>query len=326
MLIFNGTENIEEAISRPIITVGNFDGVHIGHLCVIEMVVERARNVGGSSVVMTFDPHPRTFFNPDSPVPMITTRDQKRELIENLGVDVLIEQPFDNDFASLTAEDFVVKTLLDKVGAVELIVSHKFKFGRHAAGDVDLLAKLAKEHGFALTLIGNLLFRDTLVASSFIRETIDSGEMELATSLLGRPYRIEGDVYPDTKRGTELLNCPTSNVRPENELIPATGIYASAVALEGRRIPAATYIGDRPTFEGDKRVIETHLLDFSGSLYGQRIGVEFFKKMREDMKFESIGDLQRQIGTDIRQIREYLHRHATDPNIQPLHWSEGGEN
>ena len=322
MLIIEGTESLSEDITRPILTVGNFDGVHIGHLCVIEMVVERARNVGGNSVVMTFDPHPRTFFNPDSPVPMITTREQKRELIEKLGVDVLIEQPFDNDFASLSAEDFVVKILLEKLGTTELIVSQKFRFGRHAAGDIELLGKLAKEHGFAFTLIGNLLFRDTLVSSSFIRETIDSGEMELATSLLGRPYCIEGDVYPDTRRGTELLNCPTSNVRPYNELIPAKGIYASAVALDGERIPAATYIGDRPTFEGDKRVIETHLLDFHGSLYGQRIGVEFFKKMREDIKFASIGDLQKQINTDIRQIREYLHRHAGDPNIQPLHWPE----
>jgi len=159
-----------------------------------------------------------------------------------------------------------------------------------------------------------------VVSSTFIRGAIASGELELAAGLLGRPYRIEGEVYPDTRRGTELLNCPTSNVRSYNELIPPKGIYASAVILDDERLPAATYIGTRPTFEGQRLVVETHLLDFSGTLYGQSIGVEFFKKMRDDRKFSSVEELQRQIDRDIKQIRDYLLRHCDDPIIQPLQW------
>ncbi len=322
MIIYNGFDEISRPPEGSVVTIGNFDGVHIGHKQVINLVVERARQAGGKSVVITFSPHTRAFFSPDKALPMITTLDQRIELISRLGVDVLVVQTFNLDFAAITAEDFVNKLLLDRLAVSRLIVSSKFRFGKDAGGDVEMLNKMAGEHGFDVEEIEDVRYRYTFVSSSFIRQAIAKGEMEMVMGLLGRPYRITGKVYPDTRRGTELLNFPTSNISPENEIIPVTGIYASAVDVGEKRYPAATYIGTRPTFEGEKLVIETHLIDFHGSLYGQTISIDYFKKMREDIKFDSVEALKNQITIDVQQIREYLSRHADDHLIQPIDWPE----
>ncbi|HUX07635.1 MAG TPA: bifunctional riboflavin kinase/FAD synthetase [Acidobacteriota bacterium] len=322
MKIYHGFEEITVPPKGAVVTIGNFDGVHIGHQQVIGLAVERARKAGGTSVVVTFSPHTRAFFSREKALPMITSLNQRIELIGRIGVDILVVQPFNSEFAEITHEDFVVKLLLNKLAVERLIVSSKFRFGKGAGGNVEMLRKMAGEHGFKVEEIDDVRYRYTFVSSSFIRQAIAKGEMELVMGLLGRPYRISGSVYPDTHRGTELLSFPTSNVSPDNELIPVKGIYASAVQVDKTRYPAATYIGTRPTFEGDKLVIETHLIDFQGSLYGQTISVDFFKKMREDIKFDSVEALKAQITKDVKQIREYFSRHADDQLIQPINWPE----
>lgn len=324
MKVFNGIGEIGERMERPVLTVGNFDGVHIGHRRVIDLVVERAREIGGTSIVMTFDPHSRVFFNPDAYEPMLTTLEKRLALIESLGAEVVVIQRFDERFASMDADDFVVKLLVERLGIAELFVSAKFAFGRGAAGNVALLERAAGEHGFKLNVVENVHFRHSLVSSSFIRRAVLNGEMELAMRMLGRPYAISGAVYADTQRGTDLLSCPTSNIRPENELIPIEGIYAGAAKIGGDRFPAATYIGTRPTFEGENLVIESHLLDYSGLLYDRTISLEFFKKIRDDMKFPTPAHLQAQIDRDIAEVRAYFKRRKDEPAVRTLTWP-GGE-
>lgn len=320
MKVINGIGEIDERLARPVLTVGNFDGVHIGHGHVIGLVVERARKIEGTSVVMTFDPHSRVFFDPDSHEPMITTLEQRLELIESLGPEAVIIQRFDERFASMDADDFVVKLLVEQLGIAELFVSAKFTFGRGAAGNVALLERAAGEHGFKLNVVENVHFRHSLVSSSFIRRAVLNGEMELAMRMLGRPYAISGVVYADTQRGTDLLSCPTSNIRPENELIPINGIYVGAAKIGDDRFPTATYIGTRPTFEGEKLVIEAHLLGYSGSLYGRVISLEFFKKIRDDKKFPTPAHLQAQIDRDIAEVMAYFKRRKDEPTVKTLNW------
>lgn len=321
MKIFRGVNSLKEKIDSPVLTIGNFDGVHIGHQEIIEKTVEKAKSINGSSVVMMFDPHPRTFFNPGSPQKQITTLEQRVHFIENLGVDYLIVQVFNKQFSEITAGDFVKRILVKKLNMAEVIISNKFKFGKNAEGNVDLLKSLSSKFGYTLTAIENRLFRHTVVSSSFIRQSIVDGEMEIARLMLGRPYSIFGEVYPDTQRGTSLLNTPTSNIKPDNDLIPAFGIYASVVNLAEGRYPSATYIGTRPTFNGTDLVIETHIIGFNGSLYGKRISIEFYKKTRDDKKFEHLSELLHQIKKDVQDVLDYLQRHKDDPHFTDLIWN-----
>lgn len=320
MKIYNGIKDITENIKNPVLTIGNFDGVHIGHLEVIEKVVKRAKTINGTSLVKIFDPHPRTFFSPDSPQHLINTIEQRLEIFKNLGVDAVIVQPFNKEFASLEAVEYVSKYLVDKLKIKEIHVSSKFRFGTRALGTTQLLEVMSENNGFKVVLTENKFFRHTVVSSTFIRNLILEGEMELARFMLGRAYTIWGEVYPDTQRGTNLLNTPTSNVTIENDLIPSHGIYAGAITLPDGKYPAATYIGTRPTFEGDKLVVESHILGFSGNLYGERLGVELFKKIRKDKKFNHLHELLAQIQEDIEHVKEYLQRHKDDPQLGQLTW------
>ena len=320
MKIYKGIEAIESPLKHPVLTIGNFDGVHIGHQDVIHRVVKQAQKSNGISVVMVFDPHPRTFFNPDNPQRQITTLEQRIDLIEKLDVDAVIVQPFDKAFAELEAETFIREHLARQIGVKELFVSSKFRFGHNAAGNIDMLRALADELGYTVEPVENVHFRHTVVSSSFIRQSILDGEMELARWMLGRPYTIYGEVYPDTQRGTSLLNTPTSNIKPENELIPSLGIYAGTVKIDGTIYPAATYIGTRPTFDGADTVFETHLIGFDGTLYGQRIAVALLKKTRGDMKFDHLSDLLNRIRQDIIDVRAYMEKHKDDPHLKGVTW------
>lgn len=320
MRIIEGLSDVSSPFERPVIAVGNFDGVHIGHVSVIELVRQRSAEIDGTSVVITFNPHPRSFFNPECHEPMITTLEQRIELIGHLGVDVLIIQPFNRDFASMPAKKFVENVLVKRLGIAEIFVSGKFRFGIGASGDVGLLERMAAKYGFKVEVIDNIQFRHKVVSSSFVRQVLLKGEMDVAMRLLGRPYSISGRVYSDTQRGTEVLHFPTCNIQPVNELIPATGIYAGAVLYSGVRYPAATYIGRRPTFGGGETVVETHILDFSADLYDKQISIEFFRKIREDMKFDSPSALQAQIEADIEEIKSFLLRHEKDPDFPRLAW------
>ena len=320
MKVYRGINEITEDLKDPVLTIGNFDGVHIGHVEVIEKVVKRATEIGGTSVIKVFDPHPRTFFTPNTPQRLISTMEQRLSIFEQLGVDVVIVQPFNQEFASLEALAFIEEYLVKKIKIKEIHVSSKFRFGKGASGTIQLLEEMADKYNYKVVLTENQFFRHTVVSSTFIRNLILEGEMELARFMLGRPYTIYGNVYPDTQRGSTLLNTPTSNVTIENDLIPSHGIYAGAIDLHDGRYPAATYIGTRPTFEGDKLVIESHILGFSGNLYGERLGVELFKKIREDKKFQHLHDLLAQIQLDIVHVKEYLQRHVDDPQLGHLIW------
>ena len=319
-MIVRNIKDLGSPLAKAVVTIGNFDGVHIGHRKVLNLVVQRAGEVGGTSVALTFSPHPREFFDTEFHEQMITTMEQRLELIESLGVDYLIIQEFDKELASMPPKRFVSDILVGKLGAIEVCVSGKFRFGNKASGDVKLLNELAVEHGYKVISVENAQFRHSVVSSSFIRGVLLKGEMDIAMKMLGRPYCIVGTVYPDTKRGTRILKFPTSNVRPENELIPPTGIYASSVVHADVRLPAATYIGSRPTFGGGKRVIETHIIGFSGSLYDSKISVEFYRKIREDIKFETPEALQAQIAADVEDIIAFLGRHRVDPEFPVMKW------
>lgn len=321
MKIIEGSSRFDKQDKPLILTIGNFDGVHIGHQKTIRMAIEAAREQNGHSAVMLFDPHPRTFFNPSSPQQLITTIEQRKDLIEELGIDLLIIEPFDASFAKLPPAEFIEEILVERLGVSTLYVSSKFRFGKDAAGDISLLQS-SGEGTFTVAPVENVYFRHTVVSSSFIRSAILDGEMELVRHMLGRPYTLSGEVYPDTQRGSSLLNTPTSNIKPVNDLVPALGIYASVVELNGIRYPSATYIGTRPTFDGQHVVIETHLVGFDGSLYGKEISIELFKKNRADARFTHLRDLLKQIRTDIDEAIGYLRRHREDPQVGELNWEE----
>ena len=325
MKIFHSVDDIAEKFKHPIITIGNFDGVHLGHQEVLAKLVEKAKIQNGTSIVMLFDPHPRTFFNPDQPQKQITILERRVKLIEKLGIDVIIVQAFNKEFANISAEAFIKEMLIDKIGVKEIFVSSKFRFGKNAAGNIQLLETLSNQCGFNLDLVDNIQFRHTVVSSSFIRRSIQDGEMEIARLMLGRPYTLYGEVYPDTQRGTTLLDTPTSNIKPDNDLVPSHGIYAGSLEVDGKRHPAATYIGSRPTFGGSSVVVESHIIGFEGNLYGKTVKVELFKKIGKDKKFTHLSDLLNKIKTDIEDAKAYLMKHNKDDQLGNLDWGRSSD-
>jgi riboflavin kinase/FMN adenylyltransferase len=322
MKIFEGSASFSEYPENIVLTIGNFDGVHLGHQETIKRTIDHASELNCKSAVMIFDPHPRTFFNKNKPQRLITTLEQRLELFKELGIDIAIVETFNDDFSNLSASEFVKTVLVNRLKVQHLIVSSKFRFGSQATGTVTTLLNESEKYGFEVTTIDNIYFRHTVISSSFIRNAILDGEMEIVRFMMGRPYTLKGVVYSDTQRGTNLFNTPTSNIKPENDLVPALGIYASVFEMNDIRYPAATYIGTRPTFEGKDLVIETHIIGFDGDLYGKHMTVELFRKTRGDEKFTHLSDLLHQIKADIKDCVEYLNRHKNDPQVGELQWPE----
>lgn len=313
MRVVRGSEKIGEPLVGSALTVGNFDGLHVGHRAIMGTVIRRAHALGGPAVVYTFDPHPRKVLRPDRAPRLLTTLEQKLELLDAEGVDVVIVEPFTLEFARFPAERFVREILHRRIRPREVYVGYDFHYGRDREGSMRTLTELGPRLGFAVTIIPEVTVRGQDVNSSRIRLLLKEGQVEDAALLLERPYAVRGRVALGDQRG-RTLGFPTMNLDPESEILPAPGVYAGHVCFldqgepaAGSVWPAVTNVGRRPTFEANAPVLaEAHLLDFEGDAYGRRIDLSFEYLLRGEEKFEDVGALKAQIGRDVEAARERL--------------------
>ena len=307
-----GLASLGRVLRRPVLTVGNFDGIHVGHRAILDTVVERARAHDGEAVVHTFDPHPRKVLHPDRAPKLLTTLEQKLELLEAAGVDVVIVEPFTLEYARTPADVFIREHLYGRIAPVEVYVGYDFHFGRDREGSMRLLTELGPRLGFAVTIIPEVTVDAGDVNSTRIRQLLSEGEVERAGSMLQRSYAIRGLVAKGHQRGREL-GFPTANLQSENEVLPAPGVYAGWARVLGggddTRHPAVTNVGRRPTFEDEGGVVaEAHLIDFEGDLYGKRIEVGFDHHLRAEQRFDGVEALRAQIAEDVASARRLTAR------------------
>ena len=313
MEVVRGSAQIERELRRPVLTIGNFDGLHLGHRAIMRTVVERARAHRGEAVVYTFEPHPRKVLQPERAPALLTTIDQKLELLAACGVDVTILEPFDAAFAQVSPEVFVRDYVHARIRPVEVYVGYDFHYGRDREGSMRLLTETGPRLGFAVTIIPEVTVGERDVNSTRIRELLGEGEVAEAAVLLGRPFSVRGVVRRGDARG-HGLGFPTANLRPENEVLPAHGVYAGWLRVLGRgedavRHPVVTNVGVRPTFEdGQGLLAEAHLLDFEGDLYGERVELAFAERIRGERRFDGPEALKQQIARDVEQARRLLGR------------------
>jgi len=281
-----------------VVTVGTFDGVHRGHQAILDYLLHRAEERGGPSTLISFDPHPRSVVH-GADVPLLTTVEERGEILQRLGLDRFVVVPFTPKFATLTARDYVRTVLVEGVGLQEITVGYDHRFGKGREGDVDLLREMGEGIGFDVDVIPAQQVGDDVVSSSAIRDRITDGEVEEARRLLGRPYRLSGTVERGEGRG-RTLGFPTANLHlSHGKAVPAIGVYATLVDLpDGSSLRGMLNIGRRPTFDGMDVTVEVHLLDFEGDLYGANLTVQFVQRLRDERKFDSPDALAVQLSKD----------------------------
>lgn len=304
MTIIYKLEELEKPLRNPVLTIGNFDGVHKGHLALFGKVKERAESIGGQSAVMTFDPHPAKVMMPENSPLLITPTHQKLKLIEEAGIDVVFCLSFNKEFAAISAQDFVRTILVAKIGVKELVVGYDYAFGYAREGNISLLREMGDRLGFAVHVVEPVRLDHTLVSSTSIRKMVQEGNLSGAKDLLGRDYQICGKVVRGMNRGGKLLGFPTANLELVDELIPKKGVYAVKVLVDDKTYYGLTNIGYNPTFGQGPFSVETHILDFSGDLLGKTVRVNFIERIRDEKAFETVKDLERQITQDVFRARE----------------------
>jgi len=307
MRLFHGTENAK--IARPtVLTLGVFDGLHLGHQLIMKTIVERARATGAVPTVITFDPHPRALLHPESAPPLLQTFDQKIEALGVLGIEQTIVIHFDQNFAQIRAEDFLRSVIAERLHAKEVYLGCGFAFGHGREGNIELLRTVSQSLGFFADEVPELRLRGRRISSSRIRELLQQGQVNLARRMLGRPYGVEGRVVRGAERGA-TLGFPTANLHPQNRVIPRNGVYVTATLIDGQWRRSVTNIGTRPTFgSADESSIETFVMNWSGDLYGDVARVRFLHRLREEKKFGSIEELKFQIERDVSRAQNYFER------------------
>lgn len=315
MRIIHGTRHLEAPFASSVLTIGNFDGVHRGHQALVQRVVELAKAKGLPAVVMTFEPHPVKVLYPDRKLHRIFDLDDLAEQLQGLGVDVLVIEPFSREFSQLPPERYLTEWIFRPFSPETLIVGYDFSFGANRQGSIDFLKEHASPLGVKVEVIPPVKVGDVLVSSSRIRQVVESGDVGLATLLLGRSFYVKGLVEKGAGRG-RTIGVPTANVRATSETLPGRGVYAGWARVRGERWPAAVNVGYNPTFVDVHPAglsIEAHLIGFppagkSGDLYGESIAIEFVDRLREEKKFANVDALIQQIQSDIAEARARLNR------------------
>ncbi len=317
MKIFHGTENAN--IQRPtVLTLGVFDGLHLGHQRIMETVVERARAVDAVPTAITFDPHPRAVLHPESAPPLLQTLDQRLANLEVLGIEQAIVIPFSRHFASLPAEEFLEAIVHDRLQAKEVYLGKGFAFGKSRGGNIELLRTMASELGFVADEVAEVQLRGQRVSSSKIRDLLAEGRVNLARRMLGRPYGVEGVIIRGNRRG-HTIGFPTANLKPHNRVIPKYGVYATATLVDGSWRRSITNIGVRPTFETEAEPsIETYIFDLDQDLYGDVLRVRFLHRIRDERKFDGIGELKAQIQKDTGTALKYFAHEGVQNMLEIL--------
>jgi len=288
-----------------VVTVGNFDGVHLGHQRVLGTVHELARQAHCKSAVLTFFPHPARVLRPKEAPPLLMTLDQRVDAIRQLGIDTAFILRFDMQLAAVSAEDFVRRYLVEMLRARTVLVGGNFRFGHRQAGDVKLLVQLGERWGFDVKTLPPVIKDGIVVSSTAIRGALRDGRVEDARNLLGRPYALDGEIRTGSGQGRKLI-VPTLNLATEQEMLPKNGVYATEVTVQEKAYRAATNVGFRPTFDGGHITIESHLFDFSENLTSGKMEVHFWARLRDEQKFPGPDALRRQVLKDIEEARRYF--------------------
>lgn len=308
MKVFKGIGEITPEFRSSVITIGNFDGIHLAHQEILQRVVREARQRSTRSVVITFEPHPQKVLHPERrPFYLLTTLDEKVRLIESLGIDAVFLIAFTRAFSGMTAESFVRDILWGTLRAQKVFIGHDYAFGNRKQGNEDFLRSMGGMLGFEVESINTFKVNDTTVSSTNIRMAVLDGDVRKAALLLGRPYSLSGKVIRGYQRG-RAIGIPTANIEPGKELLPANGVYAVEVDLEGVRHAGVLNVGFNPTFSNEKLSVEVHIMNFDGELYGRGLTVSFIERIRSEMKFESPQKLADQILRDKAKAEEILAR------------------
>lgn len=290
-----------------VLTIGTFDGVHIGHQKIIERLNKLKKDSGSGSAILTFYPHPRRVLKKDDQIKMLTTFEEKVALLEKFKLDHLIVEPFTEEFSNTPAEAFVKNILIDQLKVKKLVIGHDHKFGRNREGDFETLLRLGKKYGFEVEEIPSQDIENIAVSSTKIRKALLNGEIDKANAYLGHPYFLSGAVVPGKGIG-RTLTFPTINLNiDENyKLIPKTGVYSVQTRFNKEIVFGVMNIGFRPTLNGETKTVEIHLLDFAGNLYDENISIEILHRLRDEQKFDSLEDLKKQIQKDILKAKTWL--------------------
>ena len=297
---------------NTVLTVGTFDGVHAGHRAILDTVVRKAKERDARSVLVTFDPHPRNIINPgDAGIKLLTTIQERSEILDELGIDQTIVIPFDRDFSLLSSEEFIREIIYDKIGVSEFVIGYDHHFGRNREGTIETIENIGNELGFDSYVVSKKEVGEQTVSSTAIRNAISSeGNVEQAARFLQRPYRLNGTVIHGEKRGKEI-GYPTANIKPEHpqKVIPKDGVYAVRVRVMENWFKGMMNIGTRPTFEEKIRTLEVNLFDFDSTIYGKEVQVRFYHRLRDELKFDGVNELIQQLQQDEQKAKELLVDH-----------------
>ena len=309
MKTIHGIENFP-ANDGSIVTIGTFDGVHLGHQQILQQLIDASQQSKLKSVLLTFFPHPRMVLQPDISMRLIQTIQERERALEKTGLDYLVIHPFSVEFSRLSADDYVKQILVEKLNVQKVVVGYDHRFGRNRTASLEDMYNYADIYDFEVIEIDAKKIKSTAVSSTKIRKAIDDGDLELANTYLGRAFSLEGLVVHGDKRGREL-SYPTANIELQNQhkIIPKQGVYLVKSNLDNGVVYGMMNIGTKPTFDTSVPCIEVHFFDYNGDLYGKTIQVQLLKWVRNEVKFESVEELQAQIHADERYCRSYLSNH-----------------
>ncbi len=307
MQVIRGLHNLREEHRGCVATIGNFDGVHLGHQAVFRHLLEKSREFGVPATVITFEPQPQEFFSLDTAPARLTRMREKLHAFRNSGIERVLLLEFGRRLAEMSAQAFVQRLLVEGLAVRYLFVGDDFRFGKGRAGNIDLLRESGRRHGFEVENMTTFALGEQRVSSTRIRQVLTQGDLDTAARLLGRPYRICGRVACGDQRG-RTIGFPTANIDLHRKVSPLRGVYAVQVyGLSDQPLPGVANIGTRPTVSGDTRyLLEVHLFDFQDTIYGEHVEVEFRRKLRDEQRFDSFEQLRRQIVQDAREARDYL--------------------
>src|ERR1700735_5060775 len=298
-------ERFGNSRKRTVVTIGNFDGVHLGHQKILNGVVERARANGLESAVLTFYPHPASVLRPEAAPTLIMTLEQRLAAFDAMGINAALVLEFDSELAKISAEDFAKTFLVDALRAKSILVGDNFRFGNRQGGDVKLLQEIGERSDFEVEIVPPVIQGGVIVSSTAIREALREGRVTDVEPLLGRPFSLKGEIRPGTGKGRELV-VPTLNLVTEQETLPKIGVYATATAIGPKIYWSVTNVGVRPTFNGQRLAIESHLFDFAEQLTSGKMEVIFLKRLRDEQKFSGPEALREQVLKDIEQARSVV--------------------
>jgi len=306
MELIRGIHNLRPRHHSCVATIGNFDGVHLGHQQVLGQLATQSRSHGVPLLVVTFEPHPQEYFAPDRAPPRLTRFREKVEVLGRYSVDRLLCLHFDANMANMIPEDFIEQVLVMGLGVRYLVIGDDFRFGSERRGDFTMLQNAGATHGFPVVNLHTFCVDQSRVSSTRVREALLRGNLEHAKKLLGRPYRMVGRVAHGNKRG-RLIGFPTANLFLHRQTIPLSGVYAVEMfGILGEPWPGVANVGVRPTVGGTQVLLEVHLFDFSGDLYGRYVEVDFLRKIRDERRFSSFEELRSQIVKDSEEARSFF--------------------